>query len=113
MTILYEFAINVPSPIIIFLGTAVFLTGFVLFIVAYCENEYLPGALTFIALAAIGSIAIVFGIDKKENYAIARIETFTDYEKVNTDNRVVRLLEDNVFLVEIKSKKNNDETSSN
>ena len=51
--------------------------------------------------------------NNKVDYAIAKIETFTDYEKVNTENRVVQLLKDNVFLIEIKSKKNNDETSSN
>lgn len=113
MTILYEFAINVPSPIIIFLGTAVFLTGFVLFMVACFEKEYLEGTLIIIALSAVGLVALVFGIGTKENYAIAKIETFTDYEKVNSENRVIQLLEDNVFLVEMKSKKNNDETSSN
>ena len=113
MTILYEFTVAVPSPIIIFLGTAVFLTGFVLLTVACSEKQYLEGTLIFIALFAVGLVAIIFGIDRKENFAIAKIETFTDYEKVNTDNRVVQLLKDNVFLVEIKSKKNNDETSSN
>lgn len=48
------------------------------------------------------------GANNKVDYAITKIETFTDYEKVNTDNRVVQLLKDNVFLVEMKNKKNND-----
>ena len=108
MTIFYEFAVTVPDPTIVFIGTVISVVAFVMLIVAYSEKEYLQGTLIFIALFAMGLIAIVLGIDRKENYAIAKIETFTDYEKVNTENRVVQLLEDNVFLVQLKGNKTDD-----
>lgn len=113
MTILYEFAVTVPDPTIVFIGTVISVVAFVILAVTYSEDEYITGTLIFIALLVIGLAAIVFGINRKESFAIAKIETFADYEKVNTENKVVQLLEDNVFLVEMKSKKNDDETSGN
>ena len=110
--VLYSFSVFEPIPIYIFFGSFLMFGAFIGFLVQY--DESLVHASVFgILLIACAMLCFREGVNNKVDYAITKIETFTDYEKVNTDNRVVQLLKNNVFLVEIKSKKNNDETSSN
>ena len=102
--ILYSFSVFEPIPIFIFFGTFLIFGGLVVFLVLY--DESLVSASIFgILLIACAMLCFRESANNKVDYTRAKIETFTDYEKVNTDNRVVQLLKDNVFLVEIKSKK--------
>lgn len=105
--VLYSFSIFEPIPIYIFFGSFLIFGAFVVFLVLY--DESLVSASIFgILLIVVAMLCFREGTNNKVDYAITKIETFTDYEKVNTDNRVVQLLKDNVFLVEMKNKKNND-----